>query len=1193
MRWFGRLAALWCWLASAGDLSVCAGEPRFLSGHTEPVYAVAYTPDGKHLVSGSFDKTVRIWDRVSGRVVATLADHTNLVLALAVSADGKQLASAGLDKNVLLYDFPSTAPVGELPALAGDVRLTSLSADGRLLAAVIADAQGAPRRVQVESTENGQVTREWATAADVIGLGLSPDASQLLAICADGLLTIWQTADGQAVHSWVTGLSLARGVTSPDLKWTALITTDGQTRVISWPAPPPSVWTNKDAAGAVVSSGAVAVYPDVSKVIAGGGDGRIHVWQTNDGAVVRSLEQGGGAVVSLSLSPDAQRLVALGSDGIVKLWNPTDGANLLTLPTGGAQRDVAWRPVGGELATAGADGMVRLWPIEGRAAREFAASGAALRALAISADGALRAVAGDEGIVKIQRTADGGEVRSYPSTQAPIRALAFSPDGQRVAAAGDDRRIRILNVGSGGVLSIDGPMPGITSLAWSPNGQWIACGGTDHVVRVWNAGDGALVRELTGHTSPVTLVAFGADGTQLVSVGDSSARIWKLDDGALVRLIDCGAAIVQACVTRDATKLAVACQDGSVRVFQSADVSTLWTLPAGTAVPAALAFQADGATLIVARSDQLVVLYRADQGEVMWQGSLPSGAGALALAADGPMAIVAGVDGRLRDIPILLPTLLAGHSGPVTCVAYASDGKRLFTGGADSTIRVWNLESKQAEGVFAGAADGVIDLAVSGDGQYLAAVSGDRQVRWWKIADQSLVQATAVGALPTSVTISLQPLRASVGCDDGVVRSFEVGTSITGEQFAGHAGMVRAAVTTPDGRRVVTCGADGTVRMFSYAAYAVGSLGGGVPTAIRLTNGGTEFLALGDVTLSSFNAADLMPMHQVAAESGAKFFTTDAAGRLAAVCGMGNTIRVKTVIDDRTVCSIQVTAAVTQLELAPDAKRLMVGCGDGVTRVYRLPDGLLTHEMGAGGAVVALAISGDGKSIWTIDAGRIPKRWNAQNAGPRLSLAGHTAHIYALDISPDGTRLASAGADKAIKLWQTADGKNYANAAGHDSQVYGLAFAPNGEALASCGADKTIRFWNPADGAAQRQLSAEIADGLYSLDVSPDGSQWVAAGLAKTWQLWNGMEEKPAKTVVGHPDHIYRIAFDPSGKRVATIGYGANLFVWDVASGGVLHQQQLPVKSAYGLAYSPDGAELAIATVDQRVLLVEVPPGAR
>src|SRR3954471_14724808 len=70
-----------------------------LDGHTDPVYAVAWSPDGKTLVTGGFDNTVRLWDADTRKEIKTFKGHANLVLAVAPSPDGKRILSGSLDKT--------------------------------------------------------------------------------------------------------------------------------------------------------------------------------------------------------------------------------------------------------------------------------------------------------------------------------------------------------------------------------------------------------------------------------------------------------------------------------------------------------------------------------------------------------------------------------------------------------------------------------------------------------------------------------------------------------------------------------------------------------------------------------------------------------------------------------------------------------------------------------------------------------------------------------------------------------------------------------------------------------------------------------------------------------------------------------------------------------------------------------------
>src|SRR5437588_266038 len=96
-------------LALAGVAQGQAGKPNVLVGHTDPVYSVDFTPDGSLIVTGSFDKTVKLWDAATLNPVRSFSGHTNLVLTVAVSRDGARIASGSLDNTIKLWDVPGSA----------------------------------------------------------------------------------------------------------------------------------------------------------------------------------------------------------------------------------------------------------------------------------------------------------------------------------------------------------------------------------------------------------------------------------------------------------------------------------------------------------------------------------------------------------------------------------------------------------------------------------------------------------------------------------------------------------------------------------------------------------------------------------------------------------------------------------------------------------------------------------------------------------------------------------------------------------------------------------------------------------------------------------------------------------------------------------------------------------------------------
>ena len=149
-------------------------------------------------------------------------------------------------------------------------------------------------------------------------------------------------------------------------------------------------------------------------------------------------------------------------------------------------------------------------------------------AVAFSPDGRRLASAGGDGTVRLWDPATGAELAALTGHDGPVAAVAFSPDGRRLASAGEDGTVRLWDPATGAELAAltghDGP---VAAVAFSPDGRRLASAGGDGTVRLWDPATGAELAALTGHDGPVAAVAFSPDGRRLASAsGDGTVRLW-------------------------------------------------------------------------------------------------------------------------------------------------------------------------------------------------------------------------------------------------------------------------------------------------------------------------------------------------------------------------------------------------------------------------------------------------------------------------------------------------------------------------------------------------------------------------------------------------------------------------------------------------------------------------------------------
>ncbi|MCX6328265.1 MAG: hypothetical protein NTZ85_01955 [Bacteroidia bacterium] len=514
----------------------------------DDISCITFSPDGNMVLTGSYDKTARLWD-INGNLLQTLKGHIYPVLSVAFSHDGELLLTGSSDYSARLWDRNGNC-LQKFIGHKNSVNSVVFSPDDKSV------LTGSGDSTAILWDLKGNILQRFKGHAGIISR---------VAFALDGK-TILTGSDDQTSRIW-------------DLAGKTLQVLSGHTdNIIS-----------------------LAYSPDGKNILTGSGDKTVRLWDLNGNTLQKFT--GAGYVYSLAFSPDEKKILTFSSDGISRIWDLSQNV----YKTFSGHKNFVYRVVfssdGKKIITQAADQTIKLWDLEGNCLQTIKA---VTNSVALSPDGKTLLI----GLLTAQLLdLDGNVLKTFIGQTKGILSVVFSPDGKTILTGAADKTARLWDLDARTLQIFSGHNDFVNSVSFSPDGKTILTGSTDNTARLWDL-KGNTIQIFSGHTDAIESAVFSPDGKIILTGSDDkTARLWDLIGNTIQIFSGHTGIITSVAFSPDGKTIITGSTDKTARIWDLRG-NTLQILSGYKNSVYSVAFSPDGKTILTGSGDNTAKLVK-------------------------------------------------------------------------------------------------------------------------------------------------------------------------------------------------------------------------------------------------------------------------------------------------------------------------------------------------------------------------------------------------------------------------------------------------------------------------------------------------------------------------------------------------------------------------------------------------------
>ena len=637
-------------------------------GHTDVVGSAVFSPDGTKVLTRSWDKTARLWDVNSGKLIHTLEGHEAEVYSAVFSPDGSKILTSG--KTVKLWDSCNGKLIRTFINWhinrEQDIYAAIFSPDGSKI------LTHSFRYACLFNSSSGELI--WMTEnSDQIGsAAFSPNGRKIVIASWDNVISILSIRSGKTINVLSGHDDSVRSAVFDNTGKKILSASYDGTAVL-WNSKRGKIIQRFEKHTDVIESAVFSA--DGLKVLTASRDNTACIFEIGNGKPIHILSGHTDDVLSAIFSPDNKMVLTMSLDNSMRLWDCDSGELIKIFKSAGTEdiNSADFSADGKSILTAsGLYYAAHIWSIsKGSVIQTFEGHTSPINSAIFSSDGTkiLLAASFDGAYLMDYKL---GNPLSHIKDENVLKSAIFSPDDKKILTTSWDKEARLWDCSSGVLIrGFEGHSENINSSVstaiYSPDSTKILTASW-YSVRLWDSNSGALIHSLDGHNSYINTAIFSPDGKNILTTADedSNALLWECASGKIIRRFnmsfDEGAMIVNDILFKDQAS-AVFSSDGSKVFTFYTNSAQIWDTDSGALICSLDDYSGLDDYSLFSPNDDMLLTFGAGTTEI-WDSK----------------------NGKLI-------TYLSGHYD-INSAIFSPDGKSILTVSGDKTARVWKVPTE-------------------------------------------------------------------------------------------------------------------------------------------------------------------------------------------------------------------------------------------------------------------------------------------------------------------------------------------------------------------------------------------------------------------------------------------------------------------------------------------------------------------